>query len=239
MTVEIAIATCETTLRGERLLEKLTTFTPKMRSTINLVLSEQQRREIRTNTSKDQSVELVLDTLRFLYPAARGHLEKAMAPIRDLAPAPDRQKSGGQRQRGAGAMSAYAVTQGGSQGADLDGHADRGSTCSGVDVSEQVAAEIDDVFKVVDSVETKSSVAEAKTALSAAAERLKGITLGRGFHTSGVRPLSKARPKKSSGRAGSGRGKGKGKGKGSRRSRPRMRPKPGETWDDLKKVTKC
>ena len=41
MTVEIAIATYETTLRGERLIEKLTTFTPKMRSTINLVLAEQ------------------------------------------------------------------------------------------------------------------------------------------------------------------------------------------------------
>ena len=95
----------------------------------NLRLSEQQRHEIRTNTGKDLSVELVLDTLRFLYPAARGHLEKAMAPIRDLAPAPNRNKSGGQRQRGAGAMSAYAVTQGGSQGADLDGHADRGSNC--------------------------------------------------------------------------------------------------------------
>ena len=74
-----------------------------------------------------------------------------MAPIRDLAPAPNRQKSGGQRQRGAGAMSAYAVTPGGSQGADLDGHADRGSNWSGVDVCAQVAAEIDEVFKVVDS----------------------------------------------------------------------------------------
>ena len=41
MTVEIAIATYETTLRGERLIEKLTTFTPKMRSAINLVLAEQ------------------------------------------------------------------------------------------------------------------------------------------------------------------------------------------------------
>jgi len=41
MTVEIAIATYETTLRGEQLIEKLTTFTPKMRSAINLVLAEQ------------------------------------------------------------------------------------------------------------------------------------------------------------------------------------------------------
>ena len=41
MTVEIAIATYETTLRGEQLIEKLTTFTPKMRSAINFVLAEQ------------------------------------------------------------------------------------------------------------------------------------------------------------------------------------------------------
>ena len=41
MTVEIAIATHETTLRGEQLIEKLTTFTPKMRSAINFVLAEQ------------------------------------------------------------------------------------------------------------------------------------------------------------------------------------------------------
>ena len=48
MTVEIAIATYETTLRGERLLEKLTTFTPKMRSTINLVLAEQVHADVST-----------------------------------------------------------------------------------------------------------------------------------------------------------------------------------------------
>lgn len=41
MTVEIAIATYETTLRGEELIEKLTTFRPKLRAAINLVLAEQ------------------------------------------------------------------------------------------------------------------------------------------------------------------------------------------------------
>ena len=46
MTVEIAIATYETTLRGERLIEKLTTFTPKMRSAINLVLAEQAHSDL-------------------------------------------------------------------------------------------------------------------------------------------------------------------------------------------------
>ena len=48
MTVEIAIATYETTLRGERLIEKLTTFAPKMRSTINLVLAEQVHADVLT-----------------------------------------------------------------------------------------------------------------------------------------------------------------------------------------------
>ena len=48
MTVEIAIATYETTLRGERLIEKLTAFTPKMRSAINLVLAEQVHADVST-----------------------------------------------------------------------------------------------------------------------------------------------------------------------------------------------
>ena len=48
MTVEIAIATYETTLRGERLIEKLNKFTPKMRSAINLVLAEQVYADVNT-----------------------------------------------------------------------------------------------------------------------------------------------------------------------------------------------
>ena len=48
LTVEIAIATHETTLRGERLIEKLNTFTPKMRSAINLVLAEQVYADVNT-----------------------------------------------------------------------------------------------------------------------------------------------------------------------------------------------
>ena len=48
MTLEIAIATHETTLRGERLIEKLTTFAPKMRSAINLVLAEQIHLDVNT-----------------------------------------------------------------------------------------------------------------------------------------------------------------------------------------------
>ena len=48
MTVEIAVATHETTLRGERLIEKLTTFKPKMRSAINLVIADQTHDEVNT-----------------------------------------------------------------------------------------------------------------------------------------------------------------------------------------------
>ena len=48
LTVEIAIATHETTLRGEQLIEKLNTFTPKMRSAINLVLAEQVYADVNT-----------------------------------------------------------------------------------------------------------------------------------------------------------------------------------------------
>ena len=56
MTVEIAIATYETTLRGEQLIEKLTTFTPKMRSAINLVLAEQIYGAVNT-VAKRKSLE--------------------------------------------------------------------------------------------------------------------------------------------------------------------------------------
>ena len=52
MTVEIAIATYETTLRGEQLIEKLTKFAPKMRSTINLVLAEQVHADVITVTKR-------------------------------------------------------------------------------------------------------------------------------------------------------------------------------------------
>ena len=48
MTVEIALATYETTLRGERLIEKMTTFAPKLRSAINLALAEQVHADVNT-----------------------------------------------------------------------------------------------------------------------------------------------------------------------------------------------
>ena len=68
MTVEIAIATYETTLRGERLIEKLTTFTPKMRSAINLVLAEQVHADVNTVAKRNAleskllaAIKLVID----------------------------------------------------------------------------------------------------------------------------------------------------------------------------------
>ena len=64
MTVEIAIATYETTLRGERLIEKLTTFTPKMRSAINLVLAEQIHDEVNTVAKRKALEKQLLATIK-------------------------------------------------------------------------------------------------------------------------------------------------------------------------------
>ena len=61
MTVEIAIATYETTLRGEKLIEKLTTFTPKMRSAINLVLAGQVHDAVNTITKRKALETQLLD----------------------------------------------------------------------------------------------------------------------------------------------------------------------------------
>lgn len=64
MTVEIAIATYETTLRGERLIEKLTTFTPKMRSVINLVLAEQIHYGVNTVAKRKALEKQLLGTIK-------------------------------------------------------------------------------------------------------------------------------------------------------------------------------
>ena len=64
MTLEIAIATYETTLRGERLIEKLTTFTPKMRSAINLVLAEQIHDAVNTVAKRKALEKLLLATIK-------------------------------------------------------------------------------------------------------------------------------------------------------------------------------
>jgi flagellar basal body-associated protein FliL len=64
MTVEIAIATYETTLRGEQLIEKLTTFTPKMRSAINLVLAEQIHDAVNTVAKRKALERRLLATIK-------------------------------------------------------------------------------------------------------------------------------------------------------------------------------
>ena len=64
MTVEIAIATYETTLRGERLIEKLNTFTPKMRSAINLVLAEQVLADVNTVAKRNALENKLLATVK-------------------------------------------------------------------------------------------------------------------------------------------------------------------------------
>ena len=59
VTVEIAIATYETTMRGEQLIEKLTTFTPKMRSAINYIMAEQVYENLDT-VAKRHALEVKL-----------------------------------------------------------------------------------------------------------------------------------------------------------------------------------
>ena len=81
MTVEIAIATYETTLRGERLIEKLTTFAPKMRSTINLVLSEQVHADVITVTQRKALESKLLAAIR---PVIDGTEPKKPSGITDL-----------------------------------------------------------------------------------------------------------------------------------------------------------
>ena len=81
MTVEIAIATYETTLRGERLIEKLTTFTPKMRSAINLVLAEQVHADVNT-VAKRNALESKL--LAAIKPVIDGAQPERPSGITDL-----------------------------------------------------------------------------------------------------------------------------------------------------------
>ena len=81
MTVEIAISTYETTLRGERLIEKLTTFAPKMRSVINLVLAEQVHVDVNT-VAKRNALESKL--LAAIQPVIDGTKPERPSGITDL-----------------------------------------------------------------------------------------------------------------------------------------------------------
>ena len=81
MTVEIAIATYETTLRGERLIEKLTTFKPKMRSAINLVLAEQVPTEVNTVAKRNVLESKLLAAIK---PVIDGAKPESPSGITDL-----------------------------------------------------------------------------------------------------------------------------------------------------------
>ena len=81
ITVEIAIATHETTLRGERLIEKLTTFTPKMRSAINLVLAEQVHADVNTVAKRNALESKLLATIK---PVIDGNQPERPSGITDL-----------------------------------------------------------------------------------------------------------------------------------------------------------
>ena len=66
LTLEIAIATYATTLRGERLIEKLTTFAPKMRSAINLVLAEQVHADVNTVANRKALESKLLTAIKLV-----------------------------------------------------------------------------------------------------------------------------------------------------------------------------
>ena len=81
ITVEIAISTYETTLRGERLIEKLTTFTPKMRSVINLVLAEQVHADVNTVAKRNALKSKLLAAIK---PVIDGTQPERPSGITDL-----------------------------------------------------------------------------------------------------------------------------------------------------------
>ena len=70
VTVEIAIATYETTMRGEQLIEKLTTFTPKMRSAINYIMAEQVYENLDTVTKRHELEKKLLNGVRLVIDGA-------------------------------------------------------------------------------------------------------------------------------------------------------------------------
>ena len=70
VTVEIAIATYETTMRGEQLIEKLTTFTPKMRSAINYIMAEQVYENLDTVAKRHALEAKLLNGIRLVIDGA-------------------------------------------------------------------------------------------------------------------------------------------------------------------------
>jgi flagellar basal body-associated protein FliL len=57
-------------LRGEQLIEKLTSFTPKMRSTINYIMAEQVYENLDTVVKREALEKKLLDGIRLVIDGA-------------------------------------------------------------------------------------------------------------------------------------------------------------------------
>jgi flagellar basal body-associated protein FliL len=81
LTVEIAIATYGNTLTGEAIIKKLETFNPKMRSAINLRLSEQKLADIDSVEKRKKLANQLLDDIK---PIVDQPNVKQSSPVTDL-----------------------------------------------------------------------------------------------------------------------------------------------------------
>ena len=81
LTVEIAIATFGNTLTGEAIIKKLETFNPKMRSAINLRLSEQKLTDIDSVEKRNKLSKKLLEDIKTI--VNQQNIEQK-SPITDL-----------------------------------------------------------------------------------------------------------------------------------------------------------
>ena len=66
LTAEVAIATYANTLAGEKVLKQLETFNPKIRSTINLKLSDQKLSDVDTVDKRNKLAKALLQDVKIL-----------------------------------------------------------------------------------------------------------------------------------------------------------------------------
>ena len=66
LTAEVAIATYSNTLAGEKVIEQLETFNPKIRSAINLKLSDQKLSDVDTVDKRNKLAKALLQEVRIL-----------------------------------------------------------------------------------------------------------------------------------------------------------------------------
>ena len=66
LTAEVAIATYGNTLAGEKVMKQLETFNPKIRSAINLKLSDQKLSDIDTTDKRNKLAKALLQEVRIL-----------------------------------------------------------------------------------------------------------------------------------------------------------------------------